>query len=397
MTSAGNSGVFVESCPQCGAPVPAEGERLVCAYCGSSLIRRRHRESAEPSSWGLHLKTYVCEDQQGLGMEAFRMLIPAEWEFQGGIQWMTNNPGMPAVVAFRVFNPKGVECFEVFPNIACYWTNNQMALSMMPVGSMYYGNEVRPPAPVLHVLREMVVPRYRGASWGVEIISEEPLPDLVQQMRANGPVAPTGVSSAEGGRLRLRYRLDEYTVEEDLYGVVEISRQSTPMLMGFMGAIEHIFWMADYLFAFRAQAGTLDAVSDTFMSLVRSFKINPAWYARYMQVSQQMIQGGMQQIAHIGRISQIISQANNRISDMMLDGYYERQAAMDRVSDQFSQAIRGVDAYRDPFENSEVELPGGFDHAWSNALGEYILTNDPNFDPNVEAGGDWESMERTGG
>ena len=395
MTSAEDSGIVVEKCPQCGAPLPAGGERLICAYCGSSLIRRKGRESTEPSAWGLHLKTHVCFDQQGLGMEAFRMLIPAEWEFQGGIQWMTNNPGMPGVVAFRAFNPKGVECFEAFPNIACYWTNNQMALGMLPVGGLYYGNEVRPPAPVLQVLRELVVPRYRGASSGLEIVAEQQLPDLVQQMRANSPAAPTGVTSAEGGKLRLRYKLGDRAVEEDLYGVVEMSRQSTPMLMGFMGAMEQVFWMASYLFAFRAQAGTLDGLSDTFMGLVRSFKISPDWYARYVQVAQGMLQGGMQQVAGAGQISQIISQTGNAIGDMMLDGYAQRQATMDHMADQFGQATRGVDGYRDPFENADVELPGGYEHAWSNPLGEYIVTDDPDFDPNAEVDGDWQQMRRT--
>jgi hypothetical protein len=328
------------------------------------------------------------------------MLIPAAWEFQGGIQWTMNNPGMPAVIAFRAFNPQGLECFEAFPNISCYWTNNPMMGMMMPTGGLYYGNEVRQPAPVLQVLRELVVPRYRGGSGGVKILSEELLPDFVQQMRANSPVAASGVTSAEGGRLRLSYQVNGKEVEEDLYGAVEISRQSAPMMMGMMGAMEYVFWMADYLFAFRAQAGTLDAVSDTFLSLVRSFRINPAWYSHYTQVSQQMIQGGMQQIAQAGQLSRIISQTNNEISDMIMDGYNQRQQTMDHLAEQFSQSIRGVDAYQDPFGHGsygsdEVELPGGFNHAWSNALGEYILTDDPNFDPNVETGGNWESMKRS--
>ena len=159
--------------------------------------------------------------------------------------------------------------------------------------------------------------------------------------------------------------------------------------------MEQIFWMASYLFAFRAHEGTLDGLSDTFMGLVRSFKISPEWYARYVQVSQGMIQGGMQQIANAGRISQIISKTTNEISDMMMDGYYQRQETMDHLADQFSQATRGVDGYRDSFENAEVELPGGFEHAWANALGEYIVTDDSNFDPNVEVDGDWKPMRRT--
>jgi hypothetical protein len=63
------------------------------------------------------------------------------------------------------------------------------------------------------------------------------------------------------------------------------------------------------------------------------------------------------------------------------------------VLDQFSQAIRGVDEYYDPSEGQGIELPGGHDHAWSNGIGEYILTNDANF-PNVGANPNWEPMER---
>lgn len=38
-------------------------------------------------------------------------------------------------------------------------------------------------------------------------------------------------------------------------------------------------------------------------------------------------------------------------------------------------------------------MPGGYDHAWSNALGEYILTNDPNFNPNIGSNLNWEAMK----
>jgi hypothetical protein len=41
-----------------------------------------------------------------------------------------------------------------------------------------------------------------------------------------------------------------------------------------------------------------------------------------------------------------------------------------------------------------VELPGGYNYAWSNGLDEYILTNDVNFDPNLASTVNWESIER---
>ncbi len=131
-----------------------------------------------------------------------------------------------------------------------------------------------------------------------------------------------------------------------------------------------------------------------FMALIRSFRLNPQWYARYMQVSQYLIQNQIQQIRHIGQISQIVSQTSDQISDMIMDSYNQRQETLDRLSTQFSQTIRGVDEYHGPFEERGVELPGGYDHAWSNALGEYILTDDPSFDPNIGSNLDWQAMER---
>jgi len=82
--------------------VPSEGgQRIVCAYCGSTLVRRGEVEASTTPGWGVHYKTITCVDQQGIGIEAFRMLIPAGWEFEGGVHWLLNNPVMPAVVACR--------------------------------------------------------------------------------------------------------------------------------------------------------------------------------------------------------------------------------------------------------------------------------------------------------
>jgi len=33
-------------------------------------------------------------------MEAFRLLIPSDWEASGGVQWPLSNPSIPAVIAF---------------------------------------------------------------------------------------------------------------------------------------------------------------------------------------------------------------------------------------------------------------------------------------------------------
>ena len=120
----------------------------------------------------LRFNTQVCVDKSGIGIEAFRMLIPHGWTFDGGIKWKLDNPGMPAVAAFRVKSPSGQEELEVFPNQPFFWTDNQMHRQMFPVGSRYYGNEVRPPLVPIDALKKIALPRFRGGVSGLRITKE---------------------------------------------------------------------------------------------------------------------------------------------------------------------------------------------------------------------------------
>jgi len=74
-----------QNCPQCGAPVEGEGQRINCSYCRASLIRSQESATSDEGKWGVHFKTISYIDHQGAGIEAFRMLIPSEWEFDGGV------------------------------------------------------------------------------------------------------------------------------------------------------------------------------------------------------------------------------------------------------------------------------------------------------------------------
>jgi hypothetical protein len=81
-------------------------------------------KTAEPLEKTIRLKTFIYIDQQGTGIEAFRMLMPSDWQFEGGINWTLDNPSMLATASFQVRNPKGREEFEAFPNQPFFWTNS---------------------------------------------------------------------------------------------------------------------------------------------------------------------------------------------------------------------------------------------------------------------------------
>jgi hypothetical protein len=53
-----------------------------------------------------------------------------------------------------------------------------------------------------------------------------------------------------------------------------------------------------------------------------------------------------------------------------------------------------VETYLDPKSGRPVELTGGFDSAWVNNRGEYLLSDSPGFNPAVALREDWSPMKR---
>jgi DNA-directed RNA polymerase subunit RPC12/RpoP len=391
MNSTEGSGVRALKCPQCGANLPsATATTIICQYCGTKLILTGEKTGAgQPGSQlirGIRLKMFVYTDTQGTGLELFRVLLPVGWQFQGGCNWLLDNPGMPATVAFRVHNPQGAEVFEVFPNMNFIWNKNPLARGMSPKGSRYFGAEVRPVMGIQEALRNLLLPRYRSGVENLRIVYEENLPDLPRLARSEAPLAG---GSAEGGKMRIQFTWKGHQLEEEIYGVVEVFRAPTASMFGHS---EVFIWFLDFLFSFRAAAGRLDNAGKLFYVMISSFQLNPQWYAAYKSIVHTMAQMQIQRIQHIGQIGQIYAQTGREIREQNLRDWYSRQEVYDRLATERSRQIRGVDGFFDPHKQEIVELPSGYGNAWANNLGEYILTEDPNFNPNQYSNQHWEPM-----
>jgi hypothetical protein len=397
-----NSQLFQHAkCPQCGASLPiVESDSIICQYCGSHLMRSPQPGSTTnaannaPLIKGMRYTPQSIMDTEGTGMEACRLLIPSGWQLRGGVLWLPDTPGMPATLNFEVFNPSGLEAFSGLPALPFYWTNNPLTLMTMPPGTRYYGHEVRQPVEVLQALQQYTLPRFRNVP-GLQVVHQELMPDLPQLMLSLTP--PTAQSASpqpnlQGGRIRVTYPLNGQPVEEDIYAVLMVISVNMP------GSIfspnQMIFWYLNFHFAYRAPLGKLDALADLFKATLTSVRINPAWMATVNQISQYMMQNQIQQIHNIGQMSRQFSQNANQISDMNMQSWYNQQASQDRISENFSQNMRGVDAYYDPNRGGNVELPSGYTNAWANPLGEYIVSDDPNFNPNQETNQNWTEINR---
>jgi hypothetical protein len=123
-----------------------------------------------------------------------------------------------------------------------------------------------------------------------------------------------------------------------------------------------------------------------------SFRVNLVWFSKYRQVLQMWQQNQMQAIRSAGELSRYIARTTDEIAAMTRQQYENQQSAYDRINERFSRYIRGVESYRDPFRGRDVELPSGYREAWVSGRGEYLLSNDPNFNPNVGDTVEWRPM-----
>jgi hypothetical protein len=53
-----------------------------------------------------------------------------------------------------------------------------------------------------------------------------------------------------------------------------------------------------------------------------------------------------------------------------------------------------VDTYFDPLEGKTVELPAGHDSVWVNNPGEYVLAENPSYNPNIGGNQNFQWIER---
>lgn len=122
--------------------------------------------------------------------------------------------------------------------------------------------------------------------------------------------------------------------------------------------------------------------------------MNPQWFAKVLNVKEALVQRATWEIQAVGRLGEIIARAGSEIREDQQRAWEQRQRVQDEIARNFGDSIRGVERYTDPFSGEDVELPSGYGHAWANNLGEYVVTDDPTYNPNVGSNPHWNAMPR---
>jgi hypothetical protein len=92
-----------------------------------------------------------------------------------------------------------------------------------------------------------------------------------------------------------------------------------------------------------------------------------------------------------------IDQINSQLQNDITQTYMHISENAPRASRQgflaSDQNLRGVQRFRDPSTGHTVELSSQYDHAWLNGNDQYIMSDDPSFNPNSQLSGNWSQLQ----
>ena len=356
----------------------------------------------------LRLKRVQIIDRHGFEqpMPAMSVLIPTGWSFDGEVR-LAQRIGDPAdlvKLAFRSASPDGRLAIEMFPGWSWSWADdpmmrqamqNQNAMAARMGGAAV---EVAPPMSARDFLARVAVPRLRP---GAKVLGIEPIPDLDQTLQtqvkqAQAVATQAGVQMRIRGdqaRARIAITSGKGQAEEWITAVVYTRSTAMPSMNPATGQMAQSALhqsTADSLFGLRAPPGELPANEKLFRTVLGTVRVDPVWQARVAQVQASMQANNVQGARDRSRI---IAQSNEEIQKMIRESHDTKTRSQDLNSERWSDAMRGVQTYRNPVTGENVKLDNSYAHAWANGNGEYVLSSSPGFNPGQVLQGTWTELQ----
>lgn len=353
----------------------------------------------------LHLKPVKIEDRQGWGRPITTrvMLAPVKWKVEGGVQWRTRAfKGEEIQERFAITRPDGLARVEKFPMFRWGYSNSMRGINDL----RSYGTRVARVGTAEQAVKQFILPACRS-NYRVKLVSikrddkaSAAATKVVQTQFSKSPTLREHRVKAELFTVMLTYQVNGRDCEEHLLLQMMTSRQPTVgfqmrqfarsvgMQAGPQGFIDQYF--LDCV-GVRVPKGELKKHQPLLTTMMASTRINPAWtqaVAQHRHKMQQMRLKGMRD-RHDIRM-----RTHRQIAAMQQWGWEKRQATRDQSAARFSRTMREVELYHDPVLGRDIELGAGYKFVYRNGQGEYLLFNNPLFDPNVELNGEWQKLRQ---
>ena len=370
------------------AVVPARAQHAV--HRPAPATQTTAAEPLDKAHYILHWSQLI--DQYGFAqpMEAARILTPVDWKFEGVVAWGAAKGCPPEMVktAGGAMSKDTLSGFNFFPVHTWQWYDNPQQQQWAAHAG---GCPTEPLIGAIDYIKRQVLPKWRP---NARVVAAEPMPKLAQALQEQAQNQAAGLMQAhlynwvrvDAGRVKIAYEINGHPVEEWIMATVQAI--SKP---GFGNNGNWYNATANRVFAYRTPAGKLDSQPALFATMLGSIRSNPQWQAKMTQVLQNTTRIIQKGVADRNKIQSDMQQAQG---DAANQRYQQISAAEDKQSEEFAQTQRGLEYYTDPNTHEKVEMSYGYRHTYTNGNGEYILNDDPNFNPSKYFNGTWTEMER---
>ncbi|MGD0872451.1 MAG: hypothetical protein ABSB88_23120 [Bryobacteraceae bacterium] len=355
------------------------------------------------------MKKAAVMDEHGFArpVPAWTLLIPTDWQLQGGAQWgeFSGCTTSRVVTTFKAGSADGKFGLEWYPPYYWQWSDDPGTQRNMQTGNQQKAQvrgkpcDVMPPMSAADYLRRYAVPKLRP---GKQIVSIDQFPEAMQEVQQTAreteaswarTTTPVQVRADVAGA-RLQYVLNGQPVEEWITVIVNVTARVWPTynVNGGQGKAMHYDCSAYSLFAMRAPRGELTGRRNFFRMILKTMKVDPNWDAQVTGVATNIAK--IQQKGIADR-SAIVAKNSDDINKIIKEGYEGREKMKDAAAANYSQAQRDVETFRNPTTGETMELSNLYGHAWVNDKGEYLLADHAGFDPNaVFKDAKWTALEQ---
>lgn len=325
--------------------------------------------------------------------EAYSLLLPKGWQHQGEILW--NNPGSACAGTYKKMkatSSDGKFSFEMLPDVIYSWNSD-------PEMRQFYQNsggpitcEAREPMEAEAYLRNIFAAELGNA----QVVSVEPNTSVVQQMQQMNAKAMSELQQYGAGQMDFNQTAVNAQLKwsDGMEGMVTLGITSitTTVPNVYNGTYSQIYTtQVTKRTVFKYPSSQSEGAKQQFAVIMSSVRTNPAWNDAVNNFWRQARQ--QSHTVHVGKIrmmdeqtrrigEQAIRNGEQRLKDMdnQMRSWEQSQSSQDRMHTEFIKTIREVENFRD--ETGKYEMSSGYDHVWSRGDGNnFILTNNPNFDP----------------
>jgi hypothetical protein len=356
-----------------------------------------HSAAAASDKYFLMQQVKIIDQAAGGGRTAYNLMIPTTWTFKGWVNVNAAEYGCFAdyfAVAGDAFSADRSIELQFVPQFTFQYYDDPAAQkhvqdqSQLAVRTGMKPCPLRAPMRAADFIRAEIINKYHKDR---TFVSAEPFPELEQMTRqrlglpplnaAGGNTAPVRTDAA---RVRVAFNDDKgQSMEQWITAVIVV--RTAPQGRGMV-----YDWHATSIMVMNAPKGKLDG-NDRLLKLVAStLRVDPQWQSRsngvIVGLYKKKAEAEAKESAVIAALQNYAIQTINGVTANQLKGSLNSAYGAD-------QGIRGVQTFRDPSTGATYEMSNQYGHAWLNGANQYVMSDDPNFNPNGNLSGSWNSLQ----